>query len=133
MRIYVSMGCLMSALLLGACMPLKSSQPAPVIYALHGLPEPRQQIKKNILHVIAVREPEVPPGFNVNKIALYLYNTRRLDYYMNAAWPERLGKILQGVIEQSAQRLPNTIAADQDSGIPASYEIWIKVNDFEPV
>jgi ABC-type uncharacterized transport system auxiliary subunit len=136
MKAFILMSVLLpsvSMVLLSACMPLTSSQPAPVIYALHGPSIPKQQMAKNILHTIAIPEPEVPVGFDTNKIALYLYNGRRLDYYTNAVWPEQLGKVLQSVIIQSASATPDMMAADPALGIPSPYEVLIKVNDFEPV
>lgn len=124
---------LMGALMLGACSLFSSSQPPPLVYSLHGPSAPQQQVRQNVAHVLAVGEPEVPAGFDTNKIALYLYNQRRLDYYKNAVWPEPLGKVVQEVILQSVHRLPDTMAVTGDSGFPATDELWIKVNDLEPV
>jgi ABC-type uncharacterized transport system auxiliary subunit len=115
----------------GGCMPLTASQPTPAIYALHA-PQ-NQKETETVMRIVLIPEPEVPSGFDTNKIALYLYNGRRLDYYKNAVWAGRLGKILQDVIIQSASSIPGTLAVTPDSGLPASYEILAKVNDFEPV
>jgi ABC-type uncharacterized transport system auxiliary subunit len=133
MKAYKSTIALAGTFLLNACMPsFTSSQAAPAIYSLHG-PAPKPQVKESILHVIAIHEPTVPAGFDTDKIALYLYNKRRLDYYNNAVWPERLGKVLQEVVLQSTQEPSGIMAVAADSGFPATDEVWIKVNDFEPI
>jgi ABC-type uncharacterized transport system auxiliary subunit len=124
---------LMGALFLSACMPFGSSKPAPLIYALHGPSGPERQTRKNIARVISISTPEVPAGFDTDKIALYLYNKRRLDYYANAVWPDHLGKVLQRITIESARALPDVVAVDPASGIPASIELQVKVNDFEPI
>jgi ABC-type uncharacterized transport system auxiliary subunit len=114
-----------------ACTPLTASQPAPVIYILHA---PRNQKEtETVTRIVLIPEPEVPSGFDTNKIALYLYNGRRLDYYKNAVWAGHLGKVLQDVIIQSAGSVPGMLAVTPDSNLSASYEILVKVNDFEPV
>lgn len=130
MKIFIT---LMSVFLISACMPFSSSQPAPAIYTLNGSSSLQQQVKKNILHVIAVQQPEVPAGFDTDKIALYLYNKRRLDYYKNAVWPAPLGTVVGDIILQSARTLPHTIAVTGDAGTLASAELYVKVNDLEPV
>lgn len=119
---------LLILLCLGAC---SSSRPPPTIYALHAKAGKNQE--RNISHIISVAEPEVPAGFDTERIALYLYGGRRLDYYANLAWPEHLGKVLQGVIVQSALSVPGMMAVTPDSGIPVPYSLFVKVNDFAPV
>jgi len=116
---------------LGACAALKSSLPPTTIYALHA--GPLKQQKKTAAHIISIAEPEVPAGFDTERIALYLYGGQRMDYYANLAWPEHLGRVLQDVIVQSAASAPNLMAVTPESGIPASYNLFVKVNDFEPV
>jgi ABC-type uncharacterized transport system auxiliary subunit len=120
-------------LFLSGCMPLTSSRPPPTIYVLHPPPAKERQETSKIVNIISIPEPEVPNGFDTNKIALYLYNGRRLDYYANMAWPERLGKVLQDVIVQSAPFVPGTVVMVPDTGGLASYDLFVKVNDFEPV
>lgn len=134
MKAYKFIIALMGAFLVSACMPFSSAQrPAPLVYTLQGPPAPGQQVKEDVAHVIAVTQPGVPAGFDTDKIALYLYNQRRLDYYKNAVWPEPLGKLVQEVILQSMRTLPHIIAVAGGSGFPATDELWIKVNDLEPV
>jgi ABC-type uncharacterized transport system auxiliary subunit len=115
---------------LAGCMPF-ASQPAPTLYTLHAAPV--RQKTGRIVHVISVPEPEVPAGFDSSRIALYLYNGRRLDYYAKAAWPEHLGKVLQDVIGQSASSVPGMMGVIPDEGLAASYNLLVKVNDFEAV
>ena len=119
------------SVLLSSCMPLTSSGSPPVIYVLHA-PSANTQ-KAKITYIIAVPEPEVPIGFDNNKINLYLNNGRRLDYYAHAEWPDHLGRVLQDVIIQSAQSVPGLLAVAPNSEIVASAQLFIKVYDFEPI
>jgi ABC-type uncharacterized transport system auxiliary subunit len=114
--------------LLSAC---TSSRPAPTIYALHATPE--SPSNRKITRTISIPVPEVPTGFDSEKVALYLNGGRRLDYYANMAWPDHLGKVLQNIIVRSAATVPGLLAITPDSGGTASHDLLVKVNDFEPV
>jgi ABC-type uncharacterized transport system auxiliary subunit len=117
---------------LSACMPFFSSQPEPAIYALHAAPAAGQKNRQGG-HAVAIPEPTVREGFDTNRISLYLYNGRRLDYYKNAVWAERLSKVLQEVLIDTANSLPGMAATSPDSGTPSLYSIMVRVNDFAPV
>lgn len=108
--------------LLVGCMPF-SKQSAPNLYALHAVP-----IGPTSLPAIAVAAPEVPPGFDSDRIALYMQSGRRLDYYARAAWPDRLPRVLQEAILAS---IPGAVSAE--SGLPAPYTLRVRVRDFAPV
>ena len=54
--------------------------------------------------VIVVAKPDVPPGYDTDRIALMFEQGHRLDYYAGAAWSGRLSDLLQTFIAQSARR-----------------------------
>ncbi|TAL33496.1 MAG: hypothetical protein EPN97_09440 [Alphaproteobacteria bacterium] len=116
---------------LSACMSMKSTQPPATIYVMHSVKAAaRENSRPAALPVVVVAEPVVPSGFNTDRIALYLAGGRRLDYYAGAAWPEPLGKLLQGFIIQSVQ---GAIADTPEGGFAAAYRLQVRVNDLEPV
>lgn len=122
---------LTSLFALSACMSMKSTQPPTTIYVMHALKAAaKESSRPAALPVVAVAEPVVPSGFNTDRIALYLVGGRRLDYYAGAAWPEPLGKLLQGFIIQSVQ---GAIADTPEGGLAAAYRLQVRVNDLEPV
>lgn len=116
---------LIPLLFLGAC--LKSTQPPVTMYALHPA---QQQAPAGRLPVMAVAEPEVPAGFDTNRIALYLDGGRRMDYYAGAAWPENFGKVMQDFIMKS---MTGAIAVTEQQDVVADYTLHVKVNEFAPV
>jgi ABC-type uncharacterized transport system auxiliary subunit len=115
-----------------ACSPFQSAQKPPTVYALQGASVGEKQDTVTP-RAILVPEPHVPTGFDTNKIALYLYNKRRLDYYSNAVWADRLGNVLQGVILQTVSNTAGLMGVIPGWGLPASEELLVTVNDFEPV
>lgn len=122
---------LASVLLLSGCGGFKSSTPPPTLYPLHAAAEAPQPAKAQ--RVVSVAEPLVPPGFDSDRIAIYLEQSRRMDYAAGAAWPAPLPKVLQDFIVHAAAANPRVMAVLPDSGAPASYNLMVRVNDFEPV
>jgi len=120
---------MVSLLYLGACSPFQS---APKVYALQGAAIAKKPDTVSP-RAILVPEPQVPTGFDTNKIAMYLYNKRRLDYYSNAVWADRLGNVLQGIILQTVSNTPGLMGVTPGWGLPATEELLVTVNDFEPV
>jgi len=83
---------------------------------------------------IAVPKPELPAGLDTERIALYLDQGHRLDYYADAKWSARLDDLLQDfLIEKVRQRLPGKIVGTPDLGASARYKLAIKVTEFGPV
>lgn len=123
---------LASALVLSGCSGLmKSSAPPPTLYPLHAAAQAPRQAKAQ--RVVSVAEPQVPPGFDSDRIAIYLEQSRRMDFAAGAAWPAPLPKVLQDFIVHSAAANPRLMAVLPDSGLPAAYSLMVRVNDFEPV
>jgi len=128
---------LLAVMLLGGCATnfLKSDEPAPVIFSLRAanteMPQP--QIK-TVSKVLEVQRPSLPPGFDTARIAMYLEDGRRLDYYAGAKWAAPLDETLQEFTSQTARRaLSNVIIASPGQSIDIDYRLKLKVNDFEPI
>jgi ABC-type uncharacterized transport system auxiliary subunit len=84
--------------------------------------------------VIVVAKPEVPTGFDTERIALYFEQGHRLDYYAGAAWSGRLDDVLQDFIEQSARRaFPGQVIDTAKMTGSARYKLMVKVTEFQPV
>ncbi len=80
-----------------------------------------------------VPKPELPAGFDTERIALFLDQGRRLDYYADAKWSARLDDLLQDFLIQKAQQdLPGKVVGSPDLAA-AKYKLALKVDDFEPV
>lgn len=122
----------LSALLLTGCsgFSLKSSAPPLALYTLHAAGAPAAARAKQ---VIAIAEPDVPPGFESDRIAILLDQGRRQDYAAGAAWPAPFPKVLQDFLVRSGNAVEGLMAVTLDSGLPARYKLLVKVNDFEPV
>ena len=121
------------ALLLSGCsgFSLKSSAPPMTLYRLQAAPPALQAGPPQ--RIIAIAEPVVPPGFESERIAVYLEQGRRMDYAAGAAWPGPFPKVLQDFMVQSAATVPGLLGVTSDSGLPATAVIVARVNDFEPV
>jgi ABC-type uncharacterized transport system auxiliary subunit len=119
---------LVPALLLSACMSMKSTQPPVERYAL----EPAacaQGGGQRPAPALSIAEPQLPAGFDTERIALALDGGRRLDFYAGAAWPDRLGKTLQTFLIASACGL--SAAAPESS--PTAPRLETRIDDFGPV
>ncbi len=124
------------ALVLSACSTsqfLTSSEPPQTIYSLRpvqasgeGSPSPAR-----IVEIAAVT---VPPGMDRDRIALYLDQGSKLDYYAAARWSAPLDTLLQEFTRRTASAtLPYVVAVTSDQGIPAEYKLQMKINEFQPV
>ena len=110
--------------------------PPPSIYTLHppqsGNAEPSRQAKAPA--IIVVPKPEVPTGFDTERIALYFEQGRRLDYYADAKWSGRLDDLLQDFIIQTARHnLPGKVVDTTDLAAAAQFKLSVKITDFQPV
>jgi ABC-type uncharacterized transport system auxiliary subunit len=84
--------------------------------------------------VIVVARPEVPTGFDTDRIALMFEQGHRLDYYAGASWSGRLNDVLRNFVVQSARRdLPGKVVDTTELNASARYKILVKVTDFQPV
>ncbi len=119
--------------LAGCSSLLTSSEPPPAIYVLHpGLKDSTQPAFPPA--VLEIAAPEVPAGFDVDKIALYWNQGRRLDYYAAAKWPAPLDKLLQGFISQSAAHaLAGITVVTPGADVPARFRLAVKALELQPV
>jgi ABC-type uncharacterized transport system auxiliary subunit len=115
----------------GACSPFKSNQPPMTLYTLQA-PEPVAS-KAKPRRIIAVAEPEVPPGFDTHRMAVYMQDGRRLDYAAGAGWPGPLPKVLQDYIIRAGNATPGLMAVSPDSGMAATHVLLVKVNHLEAI
>src|SRR4051812_29472162 len=84
-------------------LPLKSDKPPAAIYALQAGPLcPRDAGISRERKLISVAPPQVPAGFDTNRIALYLMSGRRMDYFASAVWPSNLPEVMQDFIVSAA-------------------------------
>ncbi len=84
--------------------------------------------------VVVVPKPELPAGLGTERIALYLEQGRKLDYYADAKWSARLDDLLQDyVIQRAKQNLPGKVVGTPDLAPSARYRLALKVTDFGPV
>lgn len=120
---------------LSGCLALASSEVPPNTYAIHYRAAPENAVSPSPLRgVLKVQEPDLPAGFETDRIALYLEGGRQLDYYAGAKWPEPLDQVLQDVIVQAGYHaLPQMTVDTQDLGVPADYKLAVKVIEFGPV
>jgi len=120
---------------LSGCLALASSEVPPNTYAIHYRAGAVNIVSPvNIHGVLKVQEPDLPPGFETDRIALYLEGGRRLDYYAGAKWPEPLDQVLQDVIVQAGYHaLPQMTVDTSDLDVPADYRLAVKVIEFGPV
>lgn len=133
MRKYLFAVALTGVLSLTACSSLlQSTEPPPAIYVLHPRTESRSQ--NSYSGVMQVMPPDVPGGFDTDRIALYWDNGRRLDYYSGAKWPERLDSVLQDFIIRSARATyPGMTVASPEMDLPSRYRLAVKILEFQPV
>jgi len=127
-------------LALTGCLSLSSSgaKDASSIYTLHAsasaaaqAPTPAQARGRE---VVVVPKPELPAGLGTERIALYLEQGRKLDYYADAKWSAPLDDLLQDyVIQRAKLDLPGKVVGTPDLAPSARYRLALKVTDFGPV
>ncbi len=112
---------------------LTSSEPQKTIYSLRpveAVGEPSGQVAR----VLEIALPSVPPGMDRDRIALYLADGQKLDYYAGAQWSSTLDVLVQNVTRRTASSvLPYVVAITPDQGITPNYRLQLKINEFQPV
>lgn len=121
---------------LGGCSTgqiLKSTEPPGVTYNLHA-GEVQTDIPTGAARIVEIAKPAVPPGFETERIALYLDGGQKLDYYAGSKWPDILDNVLQDFTRRSLTGiLPYTVAINPSQSVKADYRLQVKVNEFQPV
>jgi ABC-type uncharacterized transport system auxiliary subunit len=105
------------------------------IYTLHDTAgDAPARAQKGGRAVLAVARPELPAGFETDRIALYFEKDHRLDYYADAKWSAPLDGLLQDyIIERAKRKLPGIAVGSGDLTASAQYRLGLKVVDFQPV
>ncbi len=112
---------------------LQSTEPQQTIYTLRPV-EPTGESSDVLARVLEISVPSVPPGMEQNRIALFLDDGQKLDYYAGARWSSSLDHIVQEFTRRTAgATLPYIVAVTPDQGIEADYRLQIKINEFQPV
>lgn len=113
---------------------LKSTEPQQTIYTLRPI-EAAGEVPKNVMaRTLEISAPSVPPGMEQDRIALFLDEGTKLDYYAGARWTSSLDHVVREFTRRSASAvLPYVVAVTPEQGIPADYRLQIKVNEFQPV
>jgi ABC-type uncharacterized transport system auxiliary subunit len=130
---------LLAGLALAGCISLPDAnkkKASASIYTLHPLPAGNQlsNAPARPPMVVLVPRPELPKGFETERITLLFEQGHRLDYYANAKWSGRLDDLLQDFIVQMVRHvLPGRIAATTSSTAAARYTLAVKFTEFQPV
>lgn len=110
-------------------------RPAPTTYTLleskPGVMDAATEAAGRI--VVVVPTPEVPPGFDSERISVE-FEDGRVDHYADARWSARLDQLLQDVfVERARSKLPAAIVGKVGLVPAANYRLIVKVTDFGPV
>jgi ABC-type uncharacterized transport system auxiliary subunit len=130
---------LASSLALSACISLPfgktEERPPPVMYTLHepnaGVMDVATEAMGRV--VVVVPLPELPPGFDTNRIAIQ-FEDGRVDYYADAQWSARLDELVQDVLIQRAQRIFSGAIVGKPGVVPAAnYRLVARITGFGPL
>lgn len=95
----------------------------PMLTFANDLPERRSQI------VISI--PEAAQSLDTTRIALSKSPTT-IDYFANAAWPDRVPVLVQGHLVEAFERSGKIIAVGRDNGaLRADYQVLLELRNFE--
>lgn len=112
---------------------LKSTEPQQTVYTLRPV-EPVGAPSNIPARVLEIATPALPPGMDTDRIALFLANGQKLDYYAAARWSAPLRRIMQDVTRRNAAAvLPYVVAVTPEQGMDANFRLQVKVNEFQPV
>jgi len=131
---------LASPLALSGCLSLPFSRseerPPTAMYTLHETRAGTTGISTEAAArtVVVVSRPELPPGFDSDRIAIQFEQDGRIDYYADAQWSANLSDLMQGVFVEWAQgKLSGTIVGKPELVPAANYRLSVRVTDFGPV
>jgi ABC-type uncharacterized transport system auxiliary subunit len=130
---------LLAVLALSGCISLPGADKNKTrasIYTLHPSPAAKQpsSAADTAPVVVFVPRPELPKGFDTERITLLFEQSHRLDYYADAKWSARLDDLLQDFIVQMVRHvLPAPIAATTDATAAAHHKLAVKITAFQPV
>jgi len=112
---------------------LTSTEPRQTIYTLRPIASTGEASATGA-RVLEISSPSLPPGMDSDRIALFLDDGQKLDYFASARWSASLDHTIQDFTRRSVSAtLPYIVAVTRDQGIEANYRLQIKVNEFQPV
>jgi ABC-type uncharacterized transport system auxiliary subunit len=82
--------------------------------------------------VVVVPTPELPPGFDSERIAIQ-FEDGRVNYYADAQWSARLDELVQDVFIQRAQRKLSGAIVGKPGGPAANYRLVVRLTGFGPM
>ena len=128
-------GCI-SALALSACSPktfLKSDEPPQITYSLRSTGQ-NGSVFSGPTKIVEIAKPILPPGFEQNRIVLFMDDGRKLDYYAGAVWPGPLDNVLEEFTKGAlTATLPSIISVGRTESVAADYRLQLRVIDFQPI
>lgn len=125
----------LTALTLGACSPttlLTSDEPRQTTYSLRG--DMAAAPYTGPSRIVEIAKPIMPSGFERSRIALYMDDGRKLDYYASANWPGPLDAVIEEFTHRAlATTLPAIITVSPTQPVHSDYRLQLRVVDFQPV
>ncbi len=125
---------ILGVILLAGCSGgiLKSTEPPQTTYMLR--PASVALHETGPARIVEIPKPAIPPGFSRDRIALYLQNGQKLDYYATARWPAPFDEVIQNFTRRSlTAALPYVVTVSPTQPVDPDYRLEIKVNEFQPV
>jgi ABC-type uncharacterized transport system auxiliary subunit len=104
----------------------------PSIYTLRAAEAPAAPVLGRDKAAIEVPKPELPAGFESQRIAILFEQGHRLDYYADSKWSAPLDALLQDFIVQRG-KATGFVIGTPDIAPSARYRLAVKFTDFEPV
>jgi len=123
-----------SSLALAACGSLDKligPPDAPQIYALRPAAPAAQPSSSKVGWALAIQKPDAPGNLDSARIALSR-SGNQLDYYANAAWPDRLPDLVQTALLagfEASGRI-DAVSRDEDA-LQSDYQLSTELRDFE--
>jgi cholesterol transport system auxiliary component len=119
-----------SALALSACGSIVGPPDAPQMYALRPAPQAAQPGEK-VGWALSILKPDASSNLDSSRIALARSDTQ-LDYYANAAWPDRLPDIVQTALLAGFENSGRIDAVSREAdALHADYQLSTDLRDFE--
>lgn len=121
---------------LSACAPsslLKSDEPRQTTYSLRSSDQ-ATSVFSGPTKVVQISKPILPSGFERSRIALYMDDGHKLDYYAAAEWPGPLDSVIEEFTHNALSvALPSIIVVNMTDSVEADYRLQLNVIDFQPV
>ncbi len=116
------------------CLPLLTgcglAPTVPQLYVLRPMPKFASDLPERRSQIV-ISIPEAAQSLDTTRIALSKSATT-IDYFANAAWPDRVPVLVQGHLVEAFERSGKIIAVGRDNGaLRADYQILLELRNFE--